>query len=93
MLTVQGIYKDGKIELTERPSGVGNEARVLVTFLTDEGTGQPPNEAQSAEEARREAGRRLLARMEKGIHFGGPPYPKREELHDRVYRFDTRRDG
>jgi len=32
MLTVEGHYKDGKINLTEPPLGV-QEARVLVTFL------------------------------------------------------------
>lgn len=30
--TVEGIYKDGRVELNERPEGV-QEARVLVTFL------------------------------------------------------------
>jgi hypothetical protein len=34
--TVEGIYRDGKVELLEKPSNVG-EARVIVTFL-DEGT-------------------------------------------------------
>ena len=32
MLTVEGTYKDGKIELTELPVDL-TEARVLVTFL------------------------------------------------------------
>ncbi len=32
MLTVEGTYKDGKIELAETPANV-DEARVLVTFL------------------------------------------------------------
>ncbi len=32
MLTVEGTYKDGKVELAETPANV-NEARVLVTFL------------------------------------------------------------
>jgi hypothetical protein len=31
--TVEGVYKQGKIELLELPVGV-QEARVLVTFLT-----------------------------------------------------------
>ena len=31
--TVEGVYKQGKIELFEMPHGV-QEARVLVTFLT-----------------------------------------------------------
>lgn len=32
MLTVEGVYSDGKVELSEIPSSVG-QARVLVTFL------------------------------------------------------------
>lgn len=32
MLTVEGIYKDGKIELLEKVSDVG-QAKVLITFL------------------------------------------------------------
>jgi hypothetical protein len=34
--TVEGIYRDGKVELLERPEDV-DEARVIVTFL-DNGT-------------------------------------------------------
>lgn len=32
MLTVEGTYRDGKVELTGKPPEIG-EARVLVTFL------------------------------------------------------------
>jgi hypothetical protein len=32
--TVEGIYRDGKVELLETPSPV-HEARVLVTFLSE----------------------------------------------------------
>jgi hypothetical protein len=32
--TVEGIYRDGKIELSETPESV-QEARVIVTFLTE----------------------------------------------------------
>lgn len=35
LLTVEGVYKDGKVELAEKPAGV-KQARVLVTFLTTE---------------------------------------------------------
>ena len=35
MVTVEGIYKDGKVELSE-PAPAINEARVLVTFLVPE---------------------------------------------------------
>jgi hypothetical protein len=31
--SVEGVYRDGKIELTELPEDVREEARVIVTFL------------------------------------------------------------
>jgi hypothetical protein len=31
--TIEGIYREGKVELAERPEGVGDEVPVLVTFL------------------------------------------------------------
>jgi hypothetical protein len=30
---IEGIYKDGKVELTEKPEGI-SEGRVIVTFLS-----------------------------------------------------------
>ncbi len=81
LLTVEGTYNDGRVELAERPNGVGREARVLVTFLaaTDSGA-KPPTEVTEDREALRQ---RAFAHMKEGIHLGGPPYPKREELYDR----------
>ncbi len=35
LLTVEGVYKDGKVELAERPAGVVETARVLVIFLPE----------------------------------------------------------
>jgi hypothetical protein len=35
LTTVEGIYKNGSVELAEKPEGV-REARVLVTFLSPE---------------------------------------------------------
>jgi hypothetical protein len=32
MLTIEGTYKDGKVELTQRPAEI-SQSRVLVTFL------------------------------------------------------------
>ncbi len=32
MLTLEGIYRDGKVELAEKPAQI-TEAKVLVTFL------------------------------------------------------------
>ena len=40
LLTIEGIYKDGKVELAEMPAGV-KQAKVLVTFLQSE-TNTPP---------------------------------------------------
>jgi hypothetical protein len=31
--SVKGVYRDGKVELTEFPGDVRNETRVIVTFL------------------------------------------------------------
>ncbi len=36
--SVEGIYRDGKIELTELPSDVRAETRVIVTFLESRST-------------------------------------------------------
>ena len=76
LLTVEGIYKDGKIELSESPGTVESPVRVLVTFF--------PTAVEPAGAADREAARqRAFARMTEGINLGAPPYPSREELHDR----------
>lgn len=73
--TIEGTYKEGKVELSEKPAGV-DQARVLVVFL-------PETEASRSVEAREHALKRLVERAEKGFDLGGPPYPKREELYDR----------
>ena len=76
LLTVEGIYHDGKIELSERPGAVDSPARVIVTFL--------PAAVQPAQENDREQRRqRAFARMREGLDLGGAPYPTREELDDR----------
>jgi len=36
MLTIEGIYKDGKVELAEKPAQL-TQARVFVTFLESNG--------------------------------------------------------
>ena len=36
MLTVEGVYADGKVELAQRPAQI-DRARVLVTFLDSTG--------------------------------------------------------
>jgi hypothetical protein len=87
LLTVAGVYRDGKVEFAERPAGVGEDVPVLVTFLPSNRGGESEPSAHAAEQARRAARERFLARLKQGMPFGGPPYPKREELYD---RFDSR---
>ena len=84
LLTVEGIYKNGKVELTERPEHVDEAARVLVTFLPSSGPREKPSAGQNQD--RETLRQQAFARMKKGIHLGGPPYPKREELYDRTDR-------
>jgi hypothetical protein len=81
LLTVEGVYKDGRIELTEQPAGVTESARVIVTFLPN-GAAKRDAPDEERERLRREA----FAQMREGIDLGGPPYPKREELYDRFDR-------
>jgi hypothetical protein len=83
-LTVEGIYKDGKVELAERPDDVDEAARVLVTFLPQGGPREKPEAAENQD--RETLRQQAFARMKAGIHLGGPPYPKREELYDRFDR-------
>ena len=49
LLTVEGVYKDGRIELLERPEGIAEGTRVLVIFL-------PPG-SRLGNEAKREPGK------------------------------------
>lgn len=51
MLTIEGTYKDGKVELAEKPAQV-TQSRVLVTFLESNGIdlgARGINETQAAE--------------------------------------------
>jgi len=81
LLTLAGIYRGGKVEFAERPTGVGEDVPVLVTFLPANQVDESEPSAHAAEEARRAARERLVARLKQGMAFGGPPYPKREELY------------
>jgi hypothetical protein len=85
LLTIMGVYRDGKVELSQRPGGLGENATVLVTFLPAKRTVEAQREpgaadAQAEAAARRAAGERFPARLKRGIPFGGPPYPKRAEI-------------
>jgi hypothetical protein len=72
LAAVEGIYRNGEVELSERPEGL-QEARVIVTFLSL--TSPEPSQAEARE--------RMLSRMRTGIPLGGPPYPTRSEIYDR----------
>jgi len=82
-----GVYRDGKVELSQTPDGLGGHATVLVKFLPENAGDEPKPAVQAAEAAaRRATGKRLLEMLKKGMDLGGPPYPKREDLYDRVNR-------
>ena len=81
-LSVEGIYKDGRVEFAERPVGMTDGARVRVTLVD---AGSDGAEAESREALRQQA----FAQMRQGIDLGGPPYPTREEIYEeRIRRFD-----
>ncbi len=89
--TITGVSGDGKVELSRRPEGLVEEASVLVPFLPEHARIAPGPEAGMADAeaaARRAEGERLPEMLWKGLHFGGPPYPKREELYDRFEHRD-----
>jgi len=94
LLTVEGTFRNGKVELAEQPKGV-EEARVIVTFLdpSQQRAAEPAN-GETEEQKREVMRQRAFARMQKGYHLGGGPYYKnREELYeDRLQRYD-KRDG
>ncbi len=87
LLTLAGVYRDGKVEFTERPAGVGEDVPVLVTFLPGNQVSQSKPPSRLTEEERRSARERVLARLKQAMPFGGPPYPERDEFYD---RFDGR---
>ena len=78
LLTLEGVYEDGIIELSEKPAGV-KKARVVVTFLsTDALTDAGQHEALRG---------RVLTRLQRGVDFGTESLPTREELYaDRFKR-------
>lgn len=78
--TVEGVFRNGEIELAEIPPGI-EEARVIVIFMP-----KPSEQTNVSAEEREAARKRSLERMEQGYDLGGPPYPKREELYDRFDR-------
>jgi hypothetical protein len=85
LLTIEGTYKNGKVELAETPAGVEG-ARVLVTFLHP-AESIKPDVLTIGELNRQKLRERVLARIEMGFHLGGSPYPRREELYERIDRY------
>lgn len=47
LTTVEGVYKEGEVTLSEVPAGI-TEARVIVAFLTPNGPTQAQAESQAA---------------------------------------------
>lgn len=86
IVAVEGVYKDGKIELAETPEGVSESSRVIVTFLD-------VKDAERTELLRKEAARRAIARMRKGMSLGGPPYLTRDEIYEERLRRYRERGG
>jgi hypothetical protein len=78
-LTVEGIYRKGRVELSEQPLEAPAEARVLVTFLPVE-----LNSGGKLDQAQREAAERLIARMQAGIDFGGGTFDREELYEERI---------
>lgn len=88
-LYVEGTYRDGTIELDERPEGVPPAVRVLVAIPTGEHL-PLPRPAEIDEDRRREAIRRLAEDMKAGLDLGGAPYPTREEIYaERLDRYPS----
>jgi len=82
LVTVEGTYRDGKVELAEQPEGLEG-ARVIVTFLDTNGASAGSGDSREAVK------QRVIARMRHGINLGGPPYPTREEIYEeRLRKFD-----
>lgn len=73
LTTVEGVYENGRVELAERPAGI-ERAKVYVTFVAE-----PP----AADSPRLDDIDEWAAFLREGLPLGGPPYPAREELHDR----------
>ena len=53
LLTVEGVYKDGRVELAERPDHVVEATGVIVTFLTVSGVPEKPMVDASRERAQK----------------------------------------
>jgi len=79
IMTIEGVYDEGSIQLKERPDGVCR-SRVIVTFLPE------PTETSGEDlsEVRRTAIERMLARMRRGIDFGGERFDRSSLYTSRI---------
>ena len=68
---IEGLYQDGKIELSESPGDI-RRAKVFVVFVSEE-----------SDRPREQLLQEVFARMDQGYPLGGGPYLKREEIYDR----------
>ena len=81
-LIVEGIYKDGRVELAERPEGVPEGVRV--TFDEIRHDADPTERERLRQDA--------FAQMSRGLALGGPPYMTREEMYaERIDELERRR--
>ena len=56
LLTITGVYRDGKVELSQRPEGLGENASVLVTFLPANERSEPAARRPTRRPRRRRRG-------------------------------------
>ena len=78
LLTVEGTYSNGRVELDEKPLGI-EKSKVLVTFVD-----MPSDETLQA------ARRRAFERMAQGVHFGRG-FSRSDVYEDRLNDLDARR--
>ncbi len=81
-LTIDGVYEDGTIKLSERPVGL-TRARVRVTFISE-------SDETSAADEREAACRRAFEQMRDGIDFGGERFDRDELYEERLRELETR---
>ena len=70
MITVEGVYRDGRVEFPERPCGIGEPTPVLVTFLTPELAEKRDELARARESARLRRGGAVSGSAEQGHSVG-----------------------
>ena len=84
-VTVEGIYKDGKVELLERPKGL-TEGQVTVTLMSS--ISSVTEEMENAN--RLKAAERMIKRMREGIDLGGK-FDRNALYDERIEELERRR--